>query len=612
MTVRGVLRALLPSLLTAALAPAALAAPAVPGWDDARYLNADALKPGMRGYGRSVFRGSEADTFSVEILGVMPTSTPHQRMILARLSGQGLEKSGVVAGMSGSPIYVDGKLIGALAFGWSFASEPITGITPIADMLALAGRDAAPVGGEGEAAVPSGPGMDPGTWRSLLQARGREALDVLLRDPPEPRADTWAPLRIPVAVGGFTPGLSPLVDRFLAGLGFLPVQAGAVGAEDAGSGTLKAGDALGLELARGDAQLAAIGTVTWTDGDRVLAFGHPMMERGAAAYPMTSARIITVMPRLSSSFKMGVVGRPLGAITRDYGPGVMGSLGPSPRMIPLDVDLDLDGRPRSLHFELLDAQELTPALAGFVTANGMQRLNRASGPITIRTAVTVNLADGRSVTTHSTGAGFSPPGALAGDVARLVGLLAGNPFQPVDLASITVKAEAADSIEAAFLEEAWLDPGPYRPGDRVGVTVRFRDYRGSTWSRRTGIRIPADAGPGTYRLSICDGQRDGAMEASRAPERYDPKNLDRLLVLLGEELPQDTLVLRLLDGASNPVVGGRELPRLPASMKSAVTSPLSSGRVSSTGATVIATHVETLDKLLIGCLGLSLTVEPAR
>jgi hypothetical protein len=600
---------LLAAVWLVALAGAASAAP--PGWDASRYMSVDQLRPGMKGIGRSVFSGTDTREFDVEILGVMPTSTPRQRIILARLSGQGLEKSGVVAGMSGSPIYVDGKLIGALAYGWSYSTEPITGITPIADMLALEGRSAAPATAESEGSPPSRGALPPDTWNALWKARGKAAFDLLAPARPGPPGDL-APLRVPVAVGGFGTAAGSEAQDLLSRLGFMPVATGAAGEDASLPDTLGPGSAVGVELVRGDAQLAAIGTVTWSDGRRILAFGHPMMNRGASAYPMTAARIVTVLPRLSSSFKMGVVGPPIGAVTRDYEFGIMGEMGPAPSMIPVDVDLNLGDRSENLRFQILDAEGLTPALAGLVAASGMESANRSQGAVTVSTTVVITLGDGRRLTTRSVGAGFSPPTEIAGDVGRLVGLVYGNPFDPVTISRVQITTSVEDSIQAAFLEGIAIGPGPYHPGSRVPVEVRLRDYRGRTRIHRTGITIPVDLPPGTYRLTACDGQSDFRQETARAPDRYQPRSLDRLLAILGEETPYDVLVLRLLDTPGDPVVEGRELPRLPASLRTAVVSAPAGGRVSATAASVVATEREPMGEMILGCESVSVAVEPRR
>lgn len=598
----GALAAALP--LVASLAAAA----PPPGWQAATMMPLAEVSPGMRGVGRTVFRGTSIDTFGVEVLGVLDTGLPRNHMILARVSGQGLERAGIVAGMSGSPVFVEGRLIGALAFGWPFSTEPIAGITPIEEMLDLGSRSAGDLG-----AAPRAHGLPPGTWNALWNTPADGALDLLIGRP-DPGAEPMSPLQVPVAVSGFSGGGADLAERFLATRGFLPVQGGGGGDPAPGTGPvhLEPGSAVGVELIRGDASMAAIGTVTWVEGDRVLAFGHPMLSLGPTAYPMTEARILAVMPRLSTSFKLGVAGRTVGAITRDYATGVMGALGDAPHMIPIHLDLDFPERPETLDFQILDGEGLTPALVGVVATNCMQTLGRAQGAFTLRMRARVVLDSGRVVEISRVAAGFSPPTALAGDLARITGLLAGNPFQPVRLESIAVAVTVQDSIQAAFLDRVSVPPGPVHPGDAVAVTARLRDYRGETRAMEIPFALPADLVPGTYQLLACDSGQAARLDQERAPARYAPTSLDQVITLLEGEVPADHLVLRLVSAEPTPVVTGRELPRLPGSLRAVVLSPSASGAGGEAGATVVAERTVAANRILIGCQAVPLTVEEPR
>ncbi len=560
----------------------------------------------MKGIGRSVFVGTEIREFGVEILGVLPTADPRTRMILARLSGEGLEKSGVIAGMSGSPITVDGRLIGALAFGWPYSVEPITGITPIADMLAMGGRGAA------DADEAASARLSPALWQALWHADSRQAMDLLSEG--SGAADAGLPpLRVPVAMSGLSGAARGEAARILESQGLLLEEGAALGFDPSlAAGPLEPGSALAVELVRGDAQIAAIGTVTWTDGNQVLAFGHPMMNRGAASYPMSTASVVTVMPRISSSFKMGVVGAPVGAVTRDYSKGIMGVVGSIPRMIPMSVDLRFGGREERLHFEILEAQALTPALAGVVVANAVETLGREVGASTVTVTTRIALEDGRSLETRQVDANFSPSMSLGGEVARLVALVHGNPFEAVTVRDIAVTATVDDTLHAAFLESLVLPPAPYRAGSTLSVEAGLRDYRGRRWTHRIAFQVPAGLAPGTYTLLACDGQQDGAAEVVRVPGRYDPQDLDQVLALLANETPRDILVLRLMGAGGDPVVSGRELPGLPPSMRRALISPLAGGRVTQTGASVEHVQRERMGRMVIGCQGVPMTVEPAR
>jgi len=580
------------------------------GWDPGAFMGVEEVQPGMLGTGRTVLRGSEIVEFEVEVLGIFRTPVPRGELILVRVSGQGIEKSGISAGMSGSPVYLDGRLAGALAFTWSFATEPIAGVTPIGEMLDLGARWA---GVDGSLSEPRGAsaGLSPGAWNTLLDAEPGDVLDILLSGSPKV-ADGLRPLQVPLSLGGWTAEASGLLETVLAGSDFMPVQGGAMGETPGGGTPLMAGSAVGVELVRGDAQLAAIGTVTWTDGRRVLAFGHPMLGRGASSYPMTEARIVTVLPRLSSSFKVGVVGNPLGAITRDYRAGIMGEIGGRSEMIPVTVSLNFGEREERFRFEILEATGLTPALAGLLAVNAMSSAGRAEGPGTMRVRTRIALADGREIAAENVLAGFSPPGELAGEVARLVGLVHGNPFEEVRLRSVDVEAAIDDDIQAAYLVRAAAGSGPFHAGATVPVTLWLRDYRGSETQHATSFTIPGDVGPGTYRLTACAGDEDAELERQRAPGEYLPRSLDRLVSILSESAPYDALVMRLVGTSPNPVVGGRELPRLPTSLKTLMITPQAGGRASTATATVLGVRTERLGKVILGCQTLSLTVEPRR
>ena len=253
---------------------------------------------------------------------------------------------------------------------------------------------------------------------------------------------------------------------------------------------------------------------------------------------------------------------------------------------------------------------MTAALAGVVAANAAASLERGGGPVTLRTRTTVTLRDGRRVSRRGVSAGFSPPGQLGAEVARLVGLVDGNPFEPVEIAGIQVSVSVVDSVRAAFLDELRIGPGPYHPGSSVRVTTVLRDYRGDTHERKAVLRLPAELPPGRYMLRACGGSEDRHREEARAPGRYRPVTLDQLFAMLSAETAEDMLVLKILDQEENPVVAGRELPALPSSLKAVLLNPLAGGRVSATTGGVRVVRREDMGRVILGCKTVPLTVEP--
>jgi hypothetical protein len=302
----------------------------------------------------------------------------------------------------------------------------------------------------------------------------------------------------------------------------------------------------------------------------------------------------------------------MGTITRDYNPGIMGTLGPSPRLIPMEISIDSGGKTLRVNVELLDAETWTSALAGIVAMSTVESLAWGTGPATLSIRTRVELADGSEIAGSSALAGLAPPTAFAGEVARVVGLVHGNPFENTRVRRIDVVASLKDSVDAAFLEQVNVAPGPWRPGASLQVQLVLRGYRGGMFTREISLHLPSDLPAGSYRLQVCDGAQSARAEEERVPGRYPPRSLRQLAEILDEAPALDSVVLRLLGEGSNPVVGGEELPRLPASLLPVLQSPLAAGRSGKTGGTVHLEERIALGSVILGCQELPLTVEAPR
>ena len=299
-------------------------------------MTVDELKPGMKGTGRSVFFGTEIKEFDVEVVDIMRHVWPRGDMILCRLSGQGLEESGLVAGMSGSPVYIDGKLVGAVSYAWSFAKEPLAGVTPAAQMLEIWNE---PDRSE-----------SPGGSRSGRTARSGGLAGL-------------SALPLPVALSGFTPALAELVGPALKGFDLLPVGAAGVLGATADTSALVPGAAVGVALVSGDVQLSGIGTLTCREGNRILAFGHPMSRAGNVRMPMVGGVIHSVVPSVASSFKLFSPTAPLGTINQDRLAGVGGYIGPVPAMLPVTAVVSSPSGLDTYRFRIVEQEQLAPTLA---------------------------------------------------------------------------------------------------------------------------------------------------------------------------------------------------------------------------------------------------------
>src|SRR5437667_496906 len=348
---------------------------------DPRMFAVEDLRPGMKGVARTVFSGSETQEFGVEILGVLPGFPgPHQSGIIARLSGNNVEKTGVFAGMSGSPVYIDNRLVGAIAFSFPFSKEPIAGITPIQQMIDIFEN------GSHETRLPKQPRvvsfaqLASKEWKPTLPRPAVSSTSLIAPVSDGSRlvplmGQQMTPIATPVAFGGITQESLAMFAPQLMASGLLPVS-GAGGSAaitplaKATEKTLTPGTSISVQLVRGDYSIAASGTVTFRDGDRIYAFGHPFLSLGASDMPMSESAVVTVIPNVNNSFKLSVPGQMVGSISQDRGSGVFGQLGRAPGMIPVRIHLHTRrDRSETYSYEIANDSFLTPLLLNITVFN---------------------------------------------------------------------------------------------------------------------------------------------------------------------------------------------------------------------------------------------------
>lgn len=540
-------------------------------WGTVATLPVKELRRGMRGIGRTVFQGTRIDTFQVEILGVLHNAIgPRSDLILARLSGGPLSNTGVILGMSGSPVYIDGKLIGAVSYRvGAFAKEPIAGITPIAAMVELFNRPTAPDGVRTAARLPEAGA------RRLLDLTGMDAAEL-------------TPISLPIAISGFAQRAVAEFRREFSELGWTPVQGG--GSADPGvpSGAFEPGAALGVQLVRGDLSVTGIGTLTHRDGDRVVGFGHSMIFGGATALPMTAAYIHEVLPSQYASFKLGVAGETMGAIVQDRAPGIAGTVGLDVDMMPAQINLRSPGKEARFRMEVLRNRDLTPALLRIGVFSAMVSSEKLTGEVTVTSRVRIELNGRPSVEAENVYAGPLGLGqAVTGVTAPLTQLIR-NPFEPVRIERVTFDLDVeAERAHTAHINSVGLQKTSYQPGDTVRVTVSLRPYWGGLEQIQEALVIPGQTPGGRLILRVSSASAHGKQEAKRAPGEHNAGNLDHLIRLLGQVSRNDELVVELLSGAQGVTIEGRELSRLPFSVLSVLQFSRSSDAVKPVRQTVV-------------------------
>jgi hypothetical protein len=555
-----------------------MAAGAAPAAD---VLPLEDVRPGMVGVGRTVFEGSRIDEFRATILGVLENAVgAKQSLIIARFEGGPLEKTGVIAGMSGSPVFVDGRLVGAVSYSFPFAKETIGGITPIGTMIE-ATRSTAP---RGAATRWPSPFLSDGPARPL----DRESLVAALRQesptngawagawrgpslPPGLALSSLSPLPLSLVFTGFDPSAFEWARGVFGNLGFSPVLGTAGSSADLPAlPELQPGSALAVSLVEGDLDLSITGTVTDVQDGRVYAFGHPFYNLGPTQFPMKKAYVYSILPSLYSSFKIAASREVVGTMDQDRSAAVAGHLGPRPRMIPVAVQLSTSrGEERAFSFRIVDDELFSPVLAYVSLLSVLQSSERAFGTSTIRVDARVNLPGGREVRVEDLFAEGQPSVNAAALAAAPLAYLMSNDFERVSVRSVDVTVSSYETIQKATLGRAWLERnGPLRAGSTVPLRLQLRTYRGEIVSETIPVTIPSGAAPGPYSLLVADSEALTRIEQREMRQAFVPKDLDQLIRAINGLRRNNHVYSRLMRQEEGAIVSGEYLQSLPPSVLS--------------------------------------------
>ena len=553
----------------------ALAAPAAPAQE---ILPLDQVRPGMVGVGRTVFEGTKIDEFKVEVIGVLENVAPKQSIILARLTGGPLEKTGVIAGMSGSPVFIDGKLVGAVAYGFPFSKETIGGITPIEEMIEATRTDAPRAASARFPATfgAAGPAMP--LDRAALIAALRRPSPALLLDRGSVRGGTGfpagaslAPLSLPMVFSGFDPATFEWARDIFSDLGFKPVMGTGRGPAPSGPlPDLAPGSPIGVSLIEGDLDLSVTGTVTHIDGDRVYAFGHPFYNLGPTQFPMKKAYVYSVFPSLYQSWKISTAGEPVGTVEQDRNTAIAGRIGKAPRMIPVDVRLTTSrGQERRFAFRIVEDELFSPVLTYVSLASVLQANERAFGTSSIRLDARLSVTGRPDIRLEDFFTEEQPATQASAMVAAPVAYLMNNDFERVSVEKIDVEVRSFETNQSASVQRAWIErSGPVRAGTTVPLKVLLRNYRGETHTQTIPVAVPASAPAGTYSLLVADAASLTALEQREMRQPFVPKDLDQLIRAINGLRRNNHVYARLLRAEEGAIVGGEYLQALPPSVLS--------------------------------------------
>ena len=536
------------------------------------------VRAGMKGTGKTVFHGETIETFDVEIVGVLPNIGPGQNLILGRCTGGPLAQTGVLAGMSGSPVTIDGKLVGAVAYSWGFSKEAIAGITPIDEMLGVGAREkTAQRRARSATALP---------WADALTKLQRPAsLGTFLvsRLAMLAAAPAGAAAKIPLSVSGIDSAAMSRIAPELARAGFGPLQSAGVGAQPGERpARLQPGSAVGVKLVRGDIDLTATGTVTLVDGDDLYAFGHPLYGLGDIDMPMTAARIETLLPNLESSSKVAVPLQEAGAFRQDRQGAIFGRIGATPAMVPVRLQLtDGAGGRRTFAFDLVDDPLLSPVLL-YTAINGvLDAAERTFGSATIRVREgSVIKVDGSlDVRLDNLFAGDQAAGNASGLPAFLLYLLMNNEWSAPHVSGINLILDYDREPRSVAVRRVTLDRYRVTAGSAVTANIVLAPYRGADHVLTRTIEIPEETPEGPLMLQFGDAATINRMQDIDGS--VVPRSLEQLVTLINRLKRNDHLYILASRLDNGVFLGGARLPNLPPAVTSILTRPRSFGNYTS-------------------------------
>lgn len=558
------------------------------------------VKPGMKGEAYTVFSGTTVEKFAFEVVSIVYNFLPQWHVIWVEASGDNFEKTGVAGGMSGSPGYINGRLIGALSLGYFFQREDsnLVGFTPIESMIEVTQRGMQPnlsyFGGSPfnlGAHTAWGP-IETSPIVSDEFFTNKELMDT----PPMPTADARSPLlQLPVALSTMNPQalgfLKPIFDKHR----LMPMQ-GTTGGAPVESAPIEPGQIVGIEYSRGDFTAFAYGTMTYIEGNQVIGFGHSMFGEGHVNLPISGGYVHFILPSISRSFKVASPTKPIGTLVQDRQTAIAGLTGSHPSFMPVSANIETtDGKTHPIQYEVMRHRGLSAIIATIGVWNFISALEIDSGDHTVNINTTITLQDTPNLTSQeivrrNVYSSSSSPGFWAFQAFSPLSSLISNQYEKIAVEGVVVDIKIEDKRKTAVIEGVRINKNRYRPGEEIEVMITLRPYLEAPFIQAGYIKVPDDAPEGFATLLVASGVSHETWQRTRAPLNYYPKNINQLIQLLQYDPSNSNIILEIFIPKIGMTVQGQEFPELPLSMLSVMSSPSQSGEGGYTRGTTL--HIE--------------------
>jgi len=571
-------------------------------WDNSKFMPLSEVKPGMKGICKTVFSGTKVEEFNIEVISIEKNASPQVDIIWVRGSGGSFDETGIALGMSGSPAYVNGRLIGACAWTYAYQKKgDIFGVTPIESMINVTQRGMKPklsYGGGGGympffAVTSRSP--DFGSQASLYASDGQagsipypmEQAASMLYPTEERQLEDYGfnpyfdrrvmRAQTPVMFAGFSQRavgfMKPILERY----GMYPIQGGGGGSVDV-EVPIEPGQIVGMEYARGDLTMFGFGTLTYKENDQFIAFGHPMMGEGNVNLPISIGYVHYILPSITQSTKIASPVKPIGTLVQDRNTAIAGLLGESPGYIPVSLKLKTaDGIEKEFHYEVVRHRYISATLARSGAGNLVDAADKEFGDYTVHTHSSIVLKDLPAITKDNFYSGSTMPGLAAYNSISALSSLIGNPYQKVEVEKVNIDVSIEDKRNTALIEKISINKNRYKPGEKVQVSITLRPYLEEPVTQKASITIPKDTPDGLLVLLVASVSSHESWQRSRAPLNFRPKNIRQLIKLLQMGESNNSIMMELYTPKLGMTIEGKELPELPISMLSVLTYPTKSG-----------------------------------
>jgi len=592
-------------------------------WDNSKFMALDEIKPGIQGKIKTVFSGTKVEEFNFEVISIEKNFEPQWDVIWARGWGGLFDETGIAGGMSGSPAYINGRLIGAISLGaYDQKKGDFFGITPIESMLNVARRGMKPnpnyysSGGfigfqnsEEEVRWQEGNGAMEHWGTGAL-----EQLSSISPTPQRPSTPNWSigaisypydlnhrdtnsqtmQLQIPIAFSGLSTRaidyIKPILDRY----GMYPVQ-GSGGGSVAVDVPIEPGQVLGMEFARGDFSMFGYGTITYVEGDQILGFGHPMFGEGNVNLPLSVGYLQYVLPLRTRSVKMALPVKPIGTLVQDRQTGIAGIIGSHPGYIPVDLHVKTaDGISKELHYEVIRHRGFSAGITVMGILSLIDAVDKSSGDSTANVHTVISLKGQPDIVKDDFFSSSS--GAVSAPVQSLYPLysIIGNPFEKVEVEKIAVDISIEDKRNTAQIEGVRINKSHYKPGDEIQMFISLRPYLEPPIIQKATVTIPEDMPDGMAVLLVSSVSANESWQQNRAPLNFQPTNIQQLIKLLQRGESRNNIIIEIFVPKIGMTVQGEEMPELPLSIMSVMNHTTQAGMDGFTrGATLLREKLPT-------------------